>query len=158
VPFTAVLGEENKGWKVIGEILHNERIGAPRYALTRRALHRAVQRLKESGDWTREEVRLRAARGEAAIRSAQLQAYQVIGGRASGRSADAQTNVARYAAVTADRIVCEFLADFVPDALFFTQDPLVAGGYRRTATTGIAAGSAEIQLNLIARDVLQLPS
>jgi alkylation response protein AidB-like acyl-CoA dehydrogenase len=158
VPFTAVLGEENKGWKVIGEILHNERIGAPRYALTRRALHRAVQRLKESGDWTREEVRLRAARGEAAIRSAQLQAYQVIGGRASARSADAQTNVARYAAVTADRIVCEFLADFVPDALFFTQDPLVAGGYRRTATTGIAAGSAEIQLNLIARDVLQLPS
>jgi alkylation response protein AidB-like acyl-CoA dehydrogenase len=158
VPHGALLGEKDKGWSVIGQILHNERIGAPRYALSWRALRRAVARLKDNGSWEREEVQLRAARCEAQLRSAQLQAYRVIDGRVKGRPADAETNVARYAAAVADRAVCEFLGDFVPEALFFTEDPVIAAGYKRTATTGIAAGAAEIQLNLIARTLLGLPS
>jgi alkylation response protein AidB-like acyl-CoA dehydrogenase len=158
VPHSALLGEHDKGWSVIGQILHNERIGAPRYALTRRALRRAVARLKDNGGWERKEVQLRATRCEAALQSAQLQAYRVIDGRVKGRPADAETNVARYAAVAADRAVCEFLGDFVPEALFFTEDPVIAAGYKRTATTGIAAGAAEIQLNLIARNLLGLPN
>jgi alkylation response protein AidB-like acyl-CoA dehydrogenase len=158
VPHSALLGEKDKGWSVIGQILHNERIGAPRYALSWRALRRAVARLKDNGGWEREEIRVRAARCEAKLRSAQLQAYRVIDGRVKGRSADAETNVARYAAAVADRAVCEFLGDFTPNALFFTEDPVIAAGYKRTATTGIAAGAAEIQLNLIARNLLGLPS
>jgi alkylation response protein AidB-like acyl-CoA dehydrogenase len=49
VPHSALLGEKDKGWSVIGQILHNERIGAPRYALSWRALRRAVARLKDNG-------------------------------------------------------------------------------------------------------------
>ena len=159
VPHSAVLGEENQGWAVIGQILANERIGAPRYALTQRGLVRAVERLKQSGAWSEiPEIQSRAARCHAAIRSAQLQAYRVIDGRVKGRAADAETNVARYAAVLADRMVCEFMGEFLPDALFPSVDPVIAAAYRRTATTGIAAGAAEIQLNLIARNLLSLPN
>ncbi len=32
IPHSSILGAENQGWTVIGQILHNERIGAPRYA------------------------------------------------------------------------------------------------------------------------------
>ena len=57
----------------------------------------------------------------------------------------------------AERAVCEFVAEYVPEAL--------AGGsaylqmhHQRGIVAGIASGAAEIQLNIIASDVLQLPT
>jgi alkylation response protein AidB-like acyl-CoA dehydrogenase len=157
VPSSAMLGEENEGWKIITQILHNERIGAPRYSLTRKGLRRAVHLLKERGKFD-QVARVRAAQCEIAIDSAMLQAYKVIDGRVKGMAAGPETNLARYAGVLADRTVCDFLGDFLPDAIHPDVDPVVAGAYKRTAAIGIAAGAAEIQLNLISRHLLEMPS
>jgi alkylation response protein AidB-like acyl-CoA dehydrogenase len=157
VPASAVLGEADKGWGVVTQILANERIGAPRYSLTWRGLDRAMELLRADGRLADPEVRGRAARCEASLNAARLLALQVIGGRVKGQPADAETNVARYAAVCADRMVCEFMGDFLPEYLFPDKEPLLAAAYKRTASIGIAAGAAEVQLNLISRNLLRMP-
>jgi hypothetical protein len=54
-------------------------------------------------------------------------------------------------------MVNDFLVDFVPEALVGTDQPIIAAAFKRTAAIGIASGAAEIQMNLIARDLLELP-
>ncbi|MGE0386387.1 MAG: acyl-CoA dehydrogenase family protein [Gammaproteobacteria bacterium] len=157
LPADGILGEPNKGWEVVTQILAHERIGAPRYALTWRGLDRAMELLAADGRIADPEIRARAARCEAALNAAKWLALQVIGGRVQGRPADAETNVARYAAVCADRTVCEFIGDFLSEHLFPEREPLLAAAYKRTASIGIAAGAAEVQLNLIARNLLHMP-
>jgi alkylation response protein AidB-like acyl-CoA dehydrogenase len=156
VPHGALLGGENEGWSVIGNILANERIGSPRYALTRNGLHRAVALLEAEGRYG-PDARLRSARCEAALDAAMLHAYGVIERRELKLPPDASTNVARLAAIHADRMVNDFLVDFVPEALVGTDQPIIAAAFKRTAAIGIASGAAEIQMNLIARDLLELP-
>jgi hypothetical protein len=93
----------------------------------------------------------------AALHSARQLALQVIDGRVKGKPAGGLTNVARYALVAGDREVADFLCTFLHDDLIANSDPLLSVGYRRTGSTGLAAGSAEIQLNLIAKHHLALP-
>lgn len=157
VPASALLGPENAGWSVAGQILANERIGVPRYALTWRGFNRALEHLRQSGGLRSEVVRARAARCEAALKAARLMALQVIDQRVKGRPADVGVNVARYAAVWADRQVVEFLAEFASDILFYQVDPIVTAAYKRAMSIGIGAGAAEVQLNLVSRNLLQMP-
>jgi alkylation response protein AidB-like acyl-CoA dehydrogenase len=152
----AVLGEVNGGWNVVTRILHNERIGIPRYILTRRALDRAVDRLEQKGRLD-QIVQAEAARARAACEAAQLQCYKIIDARVKGQAPTAETSLARIGLITADRLVAQFLGNHVMDGMVAGEDPMIAGAYRRTSATGIASGSAEIQLNLIARSHLQLP-
>jgi len=157
VPHTALLGEEHKGWNVMTHVMHNERVGAPRYALTLRGLDRAVQILSRKGRFKDNEVRSRAARVRAACEAARLMCWEVIDGRVKKKAPSALTNLARYAIVQSDRMACDFLGEFLHDELMANEDKVVSAAYRRTGSTGIAAGSAEIQLNLVARNELQLP-
>jgi alkylation response protein AidB-like acyl-CoA dehydrogenase len=137
--------------------MHNERIGQPRYTLSMRALDRAVARLKQKGRFELHGVRADAGRAHAALTAAQSLALKVIDGRVKRHPADAMTSVARYALVSADRQVADFLGAYLQDDLLTGYDPLISAAYRRTGSTGIAAGAAEIQLNLVARDLLHLP-
>jgi alkylation response protein AidB-like acyl-CoA dehydrogenase len=157
VEANAVLGPLNDGWSITRHVLANERIGAPRYALTWKGLNRALEHMRQDGRLKGETVRLEAARCEAAIRSARLMSLQVIDRRVKGLEVDAGVNAARYAMVMADRLVAEFLGANCPDLLFPDADPIIAAAFRRSSSMGIAAGAAEIQLNLIAQHVLQLP-
>jgi alkylation response protein AidB-like acyl-CoA dehydrogenase len=157
VPENARLGEEGQGWDIVRQVMHNERIGQPRYTLSMRALDRAVARLKQKGRFTLQSVRADAGRAYAALIAAQSLALKVIDGRVKGHPADATTSVARYALVSADRQVADFLGAYLQDDLLAGSDPLISAAYRRTGSTGIAAGAAEIQLNLVARDLLHLP-
>lgn len=156
VPETALLGEENKGWSVVGAILHNERIGLPRYILSLLGLDAAIV-------WLQVRDRLdaiaqdRAESARAACEAARLQCYKVIAGRVAGEPPTAETSLARYSLVMADRMVAEFLGDYLMEAIVGADEPLIAAAYRRTAATGIASGTAEVQLNLIARQYLRLP-
>jgi len=156
VPDSARLGPEDEGWSVTMQILANERIGIPRYALSWRGFNEAVNILRDQGRFG-DAVAVRAARCEAGLRAARLLALGVIDDRAKGRPASAKTSVARYAAITAERTVCDFLADCAPDLIFPEEHPVIAAAYKRAASIGIAAGAAEIQLNLISRDLLQMP-
>jgi alkylation response protein AidB-like acyl-CoA dehydrogenase len=157
VDATALLGTENEGWSVVGQILANERIGVPRYALTWRGFARALEVLRRDGRFARDMVQARAARCEAALRAARLMALGVIDRRMRHLPADVSVNVARYAAVWADRLVVEFLGDFASDMLFYDVEPVVTAAYKRATSIGIGAGAAEVQLNLVARNLLQMP-
>jgi alkylation response protein AidB-like acyl-CoA dehydrogenase len=152
-----LLGEEGKGWEIVTAVMHNERVGAPRYTLTIRGLQEAVDLLKEEGRFDDPVARSRAATAMAACEAARLQSYQVIDRRVKSLPPSPETNTTRYAMVAADRLVADFLGDYVMDAIVKNSHPVISAAYRRTGSTGIASGTAEVQLNLISRHMLQLP-
>jgi alkylation response protein AidB-like acyl-CoA dehydrogenase len=156
VPVSARLGEEGQAWPIITYSLANERIGIPRYALAERVLDRAVRHLKQTGDYARAEVRQRAAQALAACRAAQLLSYRVIDQRARGLPPTADSSVGRIAVIAAERAVADFVAEFHFSALC-GEDQLSLAHHQRAITASVAAGAAEIQLNLIASQFLKLP-
>ncbi|HEY0958702.1 MAG TPA: acyl-CoA dehydrogenase family protein [Novosphingobium sp.] len=156
VPVSQRFGEEGQAWEIIGFSLTNERLGIPRFHLARAALERAVKMLKEAGDFAREAVRIEAARCAALCEAARVASYAIVQKRVDDLKVGSESSSARYATVMAERAVSEFVVEFVPEAL--------AGGsaylqmhHQRGIVAGIAAGAAEIQLNIIASDVLELP-
>lgn len=157
LPESARLGEEGAGWEIVRAVMHNERIGAPRYMLSMRVMDHAMVVLEARGQDTAH-ARARAAKAMASLHAARQLALQVIDGRVKGKPAGGLTNIARYALVMGDREVADFLCTFLHDDVVANADPLLSVGYRRTGSTGLAAGSAEIQLNLIAKHHLALPT
>jgi len=157
VPESAVLGEVSQGVKPVSAVLHFERVGAPRYALTQHALDRAVALLQARGRFDNRDLRAKAARARAAGNAARLQALRVIHGRVKNDPPTAATNLVRYAQIWQDRLVCDFIGEYLPDVLTANSDPVIVAAYKRTASTGIAGGSAEILLNAVAKDYLALP-
>ena len=156
VPAEARLGEEGQAWEIIAYSLVNERLGIPRFTLARAALDRGVAMLQDAGDFSGEAVRIEAARCAALCEAARTASYAIVQKRVDGLAIGAEASSARYATVMAERAVVEFIAEFLPEAL--------AGGsaylqmhHQRGIVAGVAAGAAEIQLNIIASDVLQLP-
>ena len=156
VPKTARLGAEGQAWEIIGFSLTNERLGIPRYALARAALDRAVAVLKERGDFTREAVRIEAGQALALCEAARMASYAIVSRRAAGEKVGAEASSARFATIMAERRVCEFVVEFLPEALADAH-PYLKMHHQRGIVAGIAAGAAEIQLNIIASDVLGLP-
>ena len=156
VPAEARLGEEGQAWEIVAYSLVNERLGIPRFTLARAALDRGVAMLQDAGDFGGEAVRIEAARCAALCEAARTASYAIVQKRVDGVPIGAEASSARFATVMAERAVSEFIVEFLPEAL--------AGGsaylqmhHQRGIVAGVAAGAAEIQLNIIASDVLQLP-
>lgn len=156
VPHADRLGEEGQAWEIISYALQNERVGIARYEFSRRMLDRAVARLKAEGRWQDPAVKERAGRALMLCEAARLLVYRIVDGKARNLPADAFGAVARWAVVLADNGVNEFLTEFLPDGLL--DDPVQVAHHQRAIAAGIASGAAEIQLNLIARRWLDLPS
>lgn len=156
VPVTQRFGEEGQAWEIIGFSLTNERLGIPRYHLARTALDRAVAMLKDRGDWNGEIVKVEAARCAALCEAARTANYAIVQKRVEGLAVGPESSSARFATVMAERAVCEFVAEFVPEALA-DASPYLKMHHQRGIVAGIASGAAEIQLNIIAGDVLELP-
>lgn len=157
VPAALRLGAEGQAWSIIGYALSLERVGLARYAFSRRALDRMVAQLKAAGEFGDPVVRVRAAQALAACEAARALVYRVVDQRARGLGPNAESNLARVAVVAADRAVSDFGLDFLPDAYVGEQQPLLAAHHERAIAAGIASGAAEIQLNLVAHEYLQLP-
>lgn len=155
VPPQAMLGGEGQAWSIIGAALSLERVGIPRFALADRMLDRAVARLRRRGRFTGGIV-TQAARAKAACDTSRLYSYAIIDQRRHGIQAGPEASAARYATVLAERAVAEFVVEHCPDALA-DGDPMLLAHHQRGIVAGIASGAAEIQLNLIATDLLQLP-
>ena len=156
VPASQRFGEDGQAWEIIGFSLTNERLGIPRYQLARAALDRAVALLKADAAFSGEVVRAEAARAAALCEAARNASYAIVQKRIDGLAIGAESSSARYATIMAERTVCEYVVEYLPQAL--------AGGsaylqmhHQRGIVAGVAAGAAEIQLNIIASDVLGLP-
>lgn len=150
-----ILGEVGQGWQVARYALHFERVGIPRYALAARVLRRAADFLADRGDFDLP-ARIEGACAYAATEAARLLTYRVVDTRAQGKGPDASTSLARFATVQAENRVAEFVLDFSPELLAGETAPMIETHHRRAIAAGIASGAAEIQLNLIGRDILTL--
>jgi alkylation response protein AidB-like acyl-CoA dehydrogenase len=156
VPASARLGDEGQAWEIIAFSLTNERLGIPRYHLARAALDRAVGILKQQDEFASETVRLEAANAAALCEAARLASYALVDRRSRGEPIGAESSSARFATVMAERKVAEFIVEYLPESLGDAH-PYLKMHHQRGIVAGIAAGAAEIQLNIIATDVLKLP-
>ena len=157
VPEANRLGAEGQAWEIITYALQNERIGIPRYAFSRRILDRAVAKLQLDGRFEDPVLQDRAGRALALCEAARLMVYRVVDERAHGRPPTAFGNLARWAVIQADHAVSDFMTEYLPEGLL-GEDPLQQAHHQRAIAAGIASGAAEIQLNLVARRYLELPS
>jgi alkylation response protein AidB-like acyl-CoA dehydrogenase len=155
VPAAAMLGAEGKGWEIIRAALSLERVGIPRFALAARMLSRAVAKLEEAGRWGSGAIE-QAARARAACEAARLYSYSIVDQRRHAVTVGPEASAARFATVIAERLVAEFVVEHVPEALA-SADAMLQAHHQRAIVAGIASGAAEIQLNLIATDLLKLP-
>jgi alkylation response protein AidB-like acyl-CoA dehydrogenase len=156
VPQSARIGAEGQGWEIIAFSLKNERLGIPRYHLARAALDRSVGILKDQDEFAGEAVRIEAANALALCEAARLASYAIVAQRARGEAVGAEASSARAATVMAERRVSEFIVEYLPESLGDAH-PYLKMHHQRGIVAGIAAGAAEIQLNIIATDVLKLP-
>jgi alkylation response protein AidB-like acyl-CoA dehydrogenase len=157
VPVGARLGAEGTGWEIINFSLANERVGIPRYEFSAGALDEMVAELQRRDQFDDAVIQARAGEAAAACEAARMLVYRVVDQRARGEPSGAESNLARVAVIAADHAVADFANDFLPDALSGLEHPALLAHHERAIVAGIAAGAAEIQLNLIARRHLNLP-
>ena len=155
VPGGALLGAEGQAWEIARTSLSLERVGIPRFALATKMLHRAVAMLERSGRFGHGAIE-QAAKARAACEAARFYSYTIVDQREHGIPTGPEASAARFATVMAERAVHEFVVEHVPEALSGGESMLLAH-HQRAIVAGIASGAAEIQLNLIATDLLKLP-
>jgi alkylation response protein AidB-like acyl-CoA dehydrogenase len=155
VPESALLGVEGQAWEIARTALSLERVGIPRFALATKMLHRAVSMLRTSGRFGHGAIE-QAARARAACEAARFYSYSIVDQREHGIPTGPEASAARFATVMAERLVSEFIVEHVPEALS-GGEPMLLAHYQRAIVAGIASGAAEIQLNLIATELLGLP-
>ncbi|HMO76856.1 MAG TPA: acyl-CoA dehydrogenase family protein [Sphingopyxis sp.] len=157
LPVDALLGEEGNGWQIVQAIIHYERIGAGRYEKAARGLAHVVDVLKARGLFDDAVVRADCAAALAMVEAARLQTYLVIDGRAKDSEPGAETYLARWAMIQADHAVANLTSTYLPDLLVDGADGHLRAQFNSAITAGIAAGAAEVQLNMISGRHLGLP-
>ena len=118
-------------------------------------LRHAVEALKTQGRFGQGAIE-QSARAHAACEVARLYSYNIIDQCCQGQTPGPEASAARIATVNAERSVSEFVVEHLPDALS-GSDAMLLAHHQRAIVAGIASGAAEIQLNLIATELLQLP-
>jgi alkylation response protein AidB-like acyl-CoA dehydrogenase len=156
VPVSSRLGEESRAWEIILYALSFERVGIPRYHLGRQVLDHAVAQLQREGRFEDAVVRARAAGIAAQLEAARHLTYLVVDQRAKNEPPSVDANISRVAAAEAVIDLMDFIVTYTPDALAGGDHKLNAF-YRGNLSSTIAAGTYEIQLDLIAQQALGLP-
>jgi alkylation response protein AidB-like acyl-CoA dehydrogenase len=157
VPASARLGADTQAWSIIRYALSLERVGIARYAFARRVLDRMVGELQRRGRFSDPLVKARAGQALAACEAARGLVYRVVDQRARGLPPSADANLARVSVIAAEHAVADFGLDELGSDFSGPAHPLFLQHHERAITAGVASGAAEIQLNLIASDWLQLP-
>jgi len=149
------LGEEGRGWDIVRAVLNYERVGQAHYENAARGLARAVELLQERGEFDDAIVQAAAASVHAAIEAARVLTYKVIDQRARNQPPTEFTSIARFAMIRANQAVFNFICTYVPDVLAEgdSGDGRLQNVAKVTVSSGIAAGAAEVQLNLISAGI-----
>lgn len=151
VPDSMRMGEEGKGWDIVRAALHFERIGQAHYENSRRALERAIEILKERGEFDDPVIQAQAASVHANLEAARMLVYKVIDQRAKNEPPSALTSIGRIAMIRSNHMVVNFVCSFLPDVMAEgdSMDGRIQWAFKFNIASGIAAGAAEVQLNLI---------
>ena len=156
IPVACRLGPEGEGWDVVSYALAYERVGAMRYARAALMLDAIAAHAQARGLADDPGVQEKLGAARAAVEAARVLSYRVIDLRARGSAPTADTNVARVAGTLCENAVSDLALElFGPDALEYGH----AGDayFRLAMTAGVAVGTTEINLNLIAGRMLDLP-
>jgi alkylation response protein AidB-like acyl-CoA dehydrogenase len=156
VPADCLLGEENKGWEIVRRTLAYERVGAPRYARAARVLDGLAAWCREAGLLADPGVQEQFGEARALCEAARVLVYRVVDERAKAKEPSPMANQARAAMVQAERAVGDLALD-VMGAEALVEKSAGDAQFRNSLGAGIAAGSYEVQLNLISRLILKLP-
>jgi alkylation response protein AidB-like acyl-CoA dehydrogenase len=156
VPVANRLGDENRGWDVVRRSLQYERVGAARWERAALVLDLVARRAQEAGRLADPDVSRRLGEARATVEASRWMTYAVVDEREKGISGTATAYPARVAMVRAERIVADLALDvFGGEAL--VAESFLDDIYRSSLTAGVAGGTYEVQLNLIAGQVLGLP-
>jgi alkylation response protein AidB-like acyl-CoA dehydrogenase len=156
-----VLGEVDKGWSVVQEVLAFERVGIARYARVERLLGWAPDALGDAWGRLPGELRSRWARMLVHARRARLLAYRVIATQQTGQVRPGDTAAYRIAVTRLDQESAEVLmdiaaelppADSSSDGERFRR--AVEDHHRYSVSATVASGSIEMQRILLARALL----
>jgi alkylation response protein AidB-like acyl-CoA dehydrogenase len=156
VPASCLLGPENEGWGVVAHALQYERVGAARYARAALTLDELAKLAEQRGQLEDPTVLEKLGEARALCEASRLLTYRVIDLRAHGSPPTADTNVARVAGTMAERAVSELALElFGAEALEYGH--FAESHFRLAMTAGVAVGTTEINLNLVASRFLGLP-
>jgi len=156
VPVGCRLGPEHAGWDVVTWSLAYERVGAARYARAAYTLDELARHAARRGRLEDPQLLEKLGEARALCEASRLLSYRVIDLRAKGKPPSADTNVARVAATAAERAVSELALEiFGPDALEYGH--FAESHFRLAMTAGVAVGTTEKTLNLVASRLLSLP-
>jgi alkylation response protein AidB-like acyl-CoA dehydrogenase len=154
VPGSARLGDENAGWAIVRHVLGYERVGAPRYARSARVLDLLAQQCRDDGRFDDPGLQERFGQARSACETARVLCYRAVDERAQGQPPSVLASLARVAMVSAEREVGDLVSEVSEDSL--ETGSFGDGPMRNSLSAGVAAGTYEIQLNLVARSYLRL--
>jgi alkylation response protein AidB-like acyl-CoA dehydrogenase len=158
VPASCRLGEENKGWEIVRQVLANERVGVARHECAERTLDDAIAAAESAGIDVQESA-LAEVIGSAfaTCEAARAMNYAAVSERATVTGGPRPVAAVSRALTgpmegSVARACLEVLGERSLEHGSAADRQLAAG-----TTAPIAAGSLEVQLNLVARQVLNLP-
>jgi len=158
VPVALRLGEENEGWKIIRNLLANERTQTSVHEEVERSLDQLVAEARDL-DIDIEDPLVADALGRAASAAAASRVLNYVAVQALSDDSDQYTNLASIYKASAAQMAVEAGRAFVAVLGAQSLDSTSAGDYRMISAieNGIGGGSTEMQLNAIAWQVLKLP-
>ena len=169
IPVTDRLGDEDAGWNLVGEGLAFERIGIARYARANRVLEHLVEYANEtvvdgralSADPA---IRTRLATLATRIEAAKLLNYGAISIQAAGEVPAIEASIARIHNTQVEQLAGQVGLEVLgAQGLLLDDDPLclLDGEMQRqwleSIPVTVAAGTTEVQKNIIAQRGLGLP-
>ncbi len=169
IPASDRLGDEDAGWTLVGEGLAFERIGIARYARANRVLEHLVAYARDTVVGGRPladdpAVRARLATLATRIEAAKLLNYGAISIQAAGEVPAIEASIARIHNTQVEQLAGQVgLAVLGPQGLLLDDDPwcLLDGEMQRqwleSIPVTVAAGTTEVQKNIIAQRGLGLP-
>ncbi len=164
VPRDCVLGTKNRGWEIVTTGLTFERVGIARYARAGHVLELLVTHVTATGLVHDPAVRQQLADLRVRYEAARLLSYRVISLQARGQLPSVEASIARLHNTQLEQLVGHVGLELLGLGGQLTHDapeaPLEGTVWRqwvRNVPTTIAAGTTEVQKNIIARRGLGLP-
>jgi alkylation response protein AidB-like acyl-CoA dehydrogenase len=164
VPDDCRLGAEGQGWEIVTAGLAFERVGIARYARAGRVIELLVEHVLRIGSADDPDVRAKLADLRVRYEAARLLNYRAVSVQATGRVPTVEAAIARVHNTQLEQLVGHVGLELLGLGGLLTHDEataplrgLVHRQWVRNVPTTIAAGTLEIQKNLIARHGLGLP-